>query len=121
MHISSPRQYIAARKASKRTIAQHHPETPIIVSDRPIPVETRGGLRKFDHFYPFEEMKVGDSFWVPLHGSTSACTKGAVTKFAKKSGWQFTTRSQDKAGRANSRIASHMRFKLAGIRIWRVK
>ena len=121
MHVSSPRQYIAARKASKRIIAQHHPDVPVIVSDRPIPVETRGGLRKFDHFYPFEEMKPGDSFWVPTHGSTSICTKGAVSRFAKKSGWKFITRSQSEDGRANSLICNHSRPKYAGIRIWRIK
>lgn len=108
--------YIAKRKAAKRLEVPNHPEPPRVISDRPIPVEARGGTRKFTHFYPFEEMKPGDSFWVP---SGTQCTAGAISKFAKKSGWRFTSRGQAEDGRANGQISGTRAER--GTRVWRVK
>lgn len=109
----SSEAFVEARKKARRIPVQHHPEEPEIVYDVPIPIERRGGLRKFDHYYPFEEMKVGASFWVP---SDTGCTPGAVTKFAKKSGWRFRTRAQSKDGRSNNQVDVDQR----GTRVWRI-
>lgn len=109
------KEYIKARKSSRRLEVPNHPEPPRIISDRALPVEARGGSRKFDHYYPFEDMKPGDSFWVP---SNTYCTGGAVTKFAKKSGWTFVTRGQLEDGRGNS-CASKTGKNCAGTRVWR--
>lgn len=109
-----PVDFIEARKASRRMQVANHPVAPTMDSPaRPIPVETRGGLRKYDHFYPFEEMAVGDSFWVP---SDTGCTPGAVTKFAKKSGWRFVTSAQTFDGISNTTAPRKMR----GTRVWRI-
>lgn len=105
--------YLAGRKSAKPLLVPNHPERPKIVSDRPPPVEARGGLRKFDHFYPFEEMKVGDSFWVPAQ---SSCTAGAVTKFSKRTGWKFTSRGEAEDGRTNGKVGPGWR----GTRVWRI-
>lgn len=112
--MSKEQNYIARRKAAKRVAAENHPEPPRIVSNIPIPVETRGGARaeRYRHFYPFEDMKVGDSFWVP---SGTQCTAGAITKFAKKSGWKFTQRGQAEDGRRNKSVGAAQR----GTRVWR--
>lgn len=107
-------EYLEHRKKSRRIKVPNHPDSPKIVSDIPIPAESRGGLRKFDHYYPFEDMKPGDSFWVP---STSYCTGGAVTKFAKKSGWKFVTRGQSEDGVQNKKVSNN---KLRGTRVWRI-
>lgn len=108
--------YIEERKKSRKLAIANHPERPKIVSSIPAPVEARGGLRKFDHFYPFEDMKPGDSFWV---SSETECTAGAVTKFAKKSGWRFVTRGQTEDGRKNADV-SGKRKGIRGTRVWRI-
>lgn len=113
---SSQDQYIGARKVAKPLHVANHPDQPRIDHDRPIPVEARGGLRKYDHFYPFEQMQPGDSFWVPAE---SNCTAGAVTKFAAKSGWSFTSRAETQDGRPNSTVGSSKKG-LRGRRVWRV-
>ncbi len=108
------KQYLEERKKSRELKVPNHPTRPLIVSHIPVPTEARGGTRKFDHFYPFEDMKPGDSFWVP---SSTGCTAGAVTKFAKRTGWKFTSRGQTEAGLGNAKAANRLR----GTRVWRVK
>lgn len=110
--VSATNKYILARRAAPRMQVPNHPEAPVIVSNIPVPGEARGGLRKFDHYYPFEDMKPGDSFWVP---SATQCTAGAVTKFAKKSGWKFISRAQALDGRKNTEVGKAHR----GTRVWR--
>ena len=107
------KDYVSARRESRRIRVPNHPKTPEIEKNIPLPVEARGGLRKFDHYYPFEEMLPGDSFWVP---SSTEYTAGAVTKFARKSGWKFVTRGQGKDGEKNSELGKGSR----GTRVWRV-
>lgn len=111
--ILTGKKYVEARKKAKRLLVPNHPERPEIVSNIPIPVQTRGGTRKFDCFYPFEDMKVGDSFWVP---SDTQCTAGAASKFAKRTGWKLLTRGQSLDERANKSVADSLR----GTRVWRV-
>lgn len=106
--------YVERRKASPMLKTDHHPKRPEIVSNIPAPERKIGGARRYDHFYPFEEMRVGDSFWVP--GETQ-CTRGAVTKFAKKSGWRFTVRAESKDGRPWSKVGKEKR----GLRVWRLR
>lgn len=106
-------EYIEARRKSRIIPVANHPEQPEIEKGVPIPIEARGGLRKYDHFYPFEKMEIGDSFWV---SSSSYCTAGAVTKFSKKTGWKFISRGESKAGVANSLAAKNKR----GTRVWRI-
>lgn len=106
--------YLKARKSAKRLQVPNHPSRPRVVYSIPLPIENRGGTRKFDHFYPFEEMRVGGSFWVP---SSSHCTSGAVTRFSKRTGWKFVTRAQSKDGRPNTQVSMDQR----GIRVWRVQ
>ena len=106
-------EYVESRKNARLLVVPNHPDRPEIVSNIPIPLEKRGGVRKYDHFYPFEDMKVGDSFWVP---STTYCTLGAITKFSKKTGWKFSTRAQSKDGLSNNKVAVEKR----GVRVWRI-
>lgn len=106
--------YITARKAAKTMVVANHPERPKIVYNIPPPAETRGGVRKYDHFYPFEDMLPGGSFWVP---ADTLCTRGAITKFAKKSGWKFITRAQSEDGVPNTKVGKGRR----GMRVWRVE
>lgn len=113
--ILTGKKYVEARKKAKRLLVSNHPERPEIVSNIPIPVQTRGGARKFDCFYPFEDMKVGDSFWVP---SDTQCTAGAVSKFAKRTGWGFVTRGQAMDGRVNKVVGKKGE---RGTRVWRTK
>ncbi len=110
--------YILDRKKAREMKVSNHPSRPPIDSDRPIPAEARGGVRKHDHFYPFEQMKVGDSFWIASERGTKGCTAGAITKFAKKSGWKFTSRAQTEDGRSN-KMVSGTRTGIRGTRIWR--
>lgn len=106
--------YLAKRKNAKRIRPQSHEvKPPEIEHGIPPPKETRGGARNFSHFYPFEEMKVGDSFWV---GGETMCTRGAVTDFAKRSGWKFVCRAQTKDGKPNAGQGGGR-----GTRVWRVK
>jgi hypothetical protein len=107
------RRYVEARLAARKLKVPNHPQIPQIDHDRSLPVQTRGGVRKFDHFYPFERMKPGDSFWVP---SDTQCTAGAMTKFSQKSGWKFVSRGQAQDGRPNGQVGR----KLRGTRVWRI-
>lgn len=107
--------YVALRLAAPKLEAQHHPKAPEIEKGIPVPTQTRGGTRRFDSFYPLEQMQPGNSFWVP---SETGCTLGAVSKFARKSGWKFVTRGQTKEGQKNSEV-SGKRKGLRGIRVWR--
>lgn len=112
MLIPTTQGYLQARSASRTLWVANHPTVPQIEHGVPPPVEARGGVRKYDHFYPFERMLVGDSFWV---SATSSCTAGAVTKFAKRTGWRFVTRGQTQDGTVN-RLATKS---LRGTRVWR--
>ena len=105
--------YVAARKRARLLLVPNHPERPQIVSDRPVPQQTRGGARKYDCYYPLQDMLPGDSFWVP---STTQCTAGAVSKFGKKTGWRFVTRGQAEDGTPNKEASNPKR----GTRVWRV-
>lgn len=111
--------YIRERTQAKLLLVQNHPERPKIVSNRPIPREARGGARRWDHFYPFEEMKIGDSFWVASEKGARGCTAGAITWFAKKSGWKFVSRGQAEDGKSNSEVCGKKKG-LRGMRVWRL-
>lgn len=112
---SDPESYIKLRKSAKRIKVPNHPNAPEIEKGIALPLEARGGLRKLDHYYPFEDMEIGDSFWVP---SLSQCTSGAISKFSKKSGWSFISRGQSKDGTFNKVV---MKKSLRGTRVWRTK
>lgn len=68
---SSLRTYLTGRRASRTLQVPNHPERPEIEHGIPLPVEARGGLRKYDHFYPLEDMKPGGlvlgAFQHPMH------------------------------------------------------
>jgi hypothetical protein len=116
--MSKPRNgkaYIAARKRAKRVAAVNHSAPIKIIYSRPIPVEKRGSM-KFHHFYPFEDMKPGGSFWIQSDEKLM-CPRAAVSQFAKKSGWKFITRGQSKDGRPNKEVH---RLGERGVRIWRI-
>jgi hypothetical protein len=55
--------------------------------------------------YPFDEMVIGDSVFVPAILIKGART--AASTLAKKHGWKFTTRKLEEGGQK-------------GVRIWRV-
>jgi hypothetical protein len=110
--------YITSRKSARRIKVPNHPDQPVIEHKLfPIPIEKRGGSRprRFDHFYPLEEMEVGDSFWVP---ADTTCTSGALTKFAKRTGWKFTYRAQTQDGKPNDRVRKDTNKR--GTRVWRI-
>lgn len=106
--------YLVSRRKSRVLSVPNHPQRPEIEHGIPVPLERRGGVRKFDHFYPFEDMKPGDSFWVP--GETY-CTAGAITKFSKRTGWKFVSRRQTKEGLSSAEIKNNRKL---GTRVWRV-
>ncbi len=116
MTTDSSETYLAKRRSAKRHGTVNHPEPPKIERGVPLPVEARGGTRprRYDHLYPFEDMRVGDSFWVPA-GEWN-CTSGAMTKFARRTGYKFISRGQARDGRANSGVGQGER----GTRVWRM-
>lgn len=114
--------FLARRRAAKKLQStDEHGPRPRIERGVPVPAELRGGPRHFAHFYPFEDMEIGDSFWVP--GGTT-CTNGAAMKFGEKTGWQFRCRAETRDGRRVKTVGSrpapgkpHER----GTRVWRIK
>lgn len=119
-------KYLEARRSAKRVKVANHPKPPEITWDFPL-VERRGGARqaRFNHFYPLELMPepryeiTSDtlqyaSFWVK---GESRCTAGALTKFARRTGWKFKSRAQAEDGTSNSKVGKAKR----GLRVWRVK
>lgn len=61
-----------------------------IRNNRPMPAPTSGrGVR----VYPLDEMRVGDSFFVPLEGRKPAAVQGSIIRSAKSFAPKvFTTR-----------------------------
>lgn len=106
--------YLEARTKAARVRSRKITSVVEIEQGVPIPVETRGGVHvaNFDHFYPFEDMKVGDSFWV---ADGLAAVRPATTKFAAKSGWKFLTRAQSREGKKAMNTPHSKR----GVRVWR--
>ncbi len=113
MNTITSEEFITKRKHAKYRASTHNHPKVLLEHNIPVPTTKRGGARVWDHFYPFESMAPGDSFWVE---SSSNCTSGAVTQFAKKSGWKFITRAQSKDGVPNRICANSKR----GTRVWRV-
>lgn len=77
-----------------------------IDSNIPMPMKKRRGFNS----YPFHEMKVGDSFFVPLKEGKKQhslicqiSTSARLYSMASGKGWRFTTRSVE-----------------GGCRVWRV-
>lgn len=103
-------EYLERRLSARTLKVPNHPKVPEIEHGIPMPPQ-RGGVAKFDHFYPFELMKPGDSFWVP---SNTFCTAGAIHKFAKRTGWKFVSRGQHQDGKPNNGSS-----KKNGTRVWR--
>lgn len=64
----------------------------------PIPARRRGGKRQS---YPFDLMKVGDSFFFAGSGSS---VEAAASQYGKKHGMKFAARYVD-----------------GGVRVWRIK
>ena len=64
----------------------------------PTPKPTGGAPRK----YPFPDMEVGDSFTIPLSGAidhkgmdtVATKVRCAACRFARRSGWKFTVRTE---------------------------
>jgi len=109
------KDYIAAREAAK-PLKESKFDPIEITLDVPIPLELRGGTRKWDHFFPFEDMKqVGASFWVPKEHVQSA--RSMATAFTKRTGWKFVSRAQSKEGVPNAKVGD----KKQGVRIWRIE
>lgn len=113
-HILSTEEYLEKRKKSRSMPTTHGLEEPEITYSIPIPKELRGGVGNFVHFYPFEKMEPGASFWVP--GSTT-CTNSAVGKWEQRTGWKMMVRAQRKDGSPNV----HGKKGENGCRVWRVK
>lgn len=106
--------YVQQRKANS-VRPTHHADLvqPEIDKGIPIPTQTRGGAHYMSHFYPFEKLEVGDSFWVPVD---CKAVIPAMAKFAKKSGWKLISRGQSREGKSNNVAGRTKR----GFRIWRV-
>lgn len=56
--------------------------------------------------YPFEDMEINDSFFVP--GKNSDQLTNAASHWRKKNGWSFACRNTEEEG-------------VKGARVWRVK
>ena len=118
----TPEEYLANRLASgfRPSLKHGDSEPPKIESagQFPIPMKVPRGTGHMNgtHFYPFENMKIGDSFWVS-DPEGKRCTAVAVSRFAKKTGWKFLTRCQTEDGRPGSKVKQKYR----GTRVWRVE
>lgn len=66
--------------------------------DPGVPLTTSGTRRR----YPFRDMAVGDSFFVP--GMTCRDMRGALSRAKRETGWRFATRRVDN-----------------GLRIWKIE
>lgn len=111
--------FIEERRKSRRTKPLHEPPPrPQVEIGIPIPPDGRGGNNSssFDHFYPFERMKVGYSFWV---AETKQNAMSAAVKFAAKTGRKFVSRAITKDGRKNGKVSNSSG--LRGTRVWRIK
>lgn len=107
--------YLVARRSSRTMTSNKHGESPPKI-ERNVPIpEKKKQVSKFDHFYPFENMKVGDSFWV---AGDQYCTSRAVTQFTARTGWRFVTKGQSRDGRKNCNVGKHEE---RGQRVWRVE
>lgn len=71
-----------------------NPETPNIEQNVPIPASLRPGPKQR---YPFDKMRVGDSFEVPIAKLNSVRTLAYLTY--KTGGRQFTVRKTNKGAR----------------------
>lgn len=80
----------------------------MIKIDKGIPVPFPTGGRSF--VYPFEDMEVGDSFFV--QGKTSDQLTNAAAHYRKKNGWGFSARNVEE---------SVDEITKKGARIWRTK
>jgi hypothetical protein len=69
----------------------------------PVPPLTQGRRMK----YPFRQMEVGDSFFVP-GVKTSSGFSGCLHGVRKSTGWTFTCRSRVEDG-------------VQGVRVWRIE
>lgn len=107
--------FIQARLAAPLMKSRNH-SRPQIEKGIPVPGK-KHHVAKHDHFYPFEAMEVGDSFWVE---GDKHCTSRAVSIFTAKTGWKFITRGQLKDGRANKFGHAGRKKDARGQRIWRV-
>ena len=66
--------------------------------------------------YPFEDMEVGDSFF--MQGKTSDQLTNAASHWRKKKGWGFTARNVHEMGKHPDTGAD---LPIKGARIWRTK
>lgn len=64
----------------------------------PAPTDGRNGKAK----YPWREMEVGDSFFIP--GITSTVLGGSIANARRRTGFEFVSRNEG-----------------GGVRVWRVK
>jgi hypothetical protein len=80
----------------------------MITINKGIPIPTANGGRAIT--YPFEDMEVGDSFFV--EGKTSDQLTNAAAHYRKKNGWGFSARNVEE---------SVDDIKKKGARIWRTK
>lgn len=118
-YAETPSDYLEARRQFKEVRAtQHHGRRAKPEIEKGIPVPTRGKNAHANgrHFYPFEDMEIGDSFWVP-DPAGHTCTKSAITAFASRSGWKFTLRGQAQDGRMNRVVGKKSE---RGTRVWRI-
>jgi hypothetical protein len=69
--------------------------------DKGVALPTRGG-------FPFAEMEVGDSIFVPNRGTNSVANAANSFKRSRKLDWSFITRGVTESGQD-------------GTRIWRIK
>jgi len=66
--------------------------------EKGVPQPTKRGS-KFYNSYPFREMKVGDSFFVPKDSVNEASFRSAVAYFAlRHQEYRFTVRREDNGG-----------------------
>lgn len=63
--------------------------------DRPIPAPIKGGGRPA--IYPFDDMPVGGSFFVPQCGDGENARLAAAARKRRHPGWDYTSR-QEKGG-----------------------
>lgn len=69
-----------------------------------------------ESMYPFEDMEIGDSFFVPEKNSNQLTN--SASHWRKKKGWGFTARNVHEMGKHPDTGAD---LPIKGARIWRTK
>lgn len=89
------------------------PQSPLVLEQGvPVPPPARGGRPIYDHqFWPWREMQVGDSFFVPNGQFSKKSFNAQVSTQARRLGITLVTRVWEQENEAGEKVK--------GVRVWR--